>query len=119
VNVSEELYDPVAALRAAGIDYHRVPCWDMRAPTLEAADEGVRFIAGHVDQGHAVHIHCASGVGRSVVLTLCYLAVHEGLDAVEGLARLRRLRRRVSLRAAQREFVDRYVAWRRERGMRG
>jgi len=116
VNVSEELLDPVETLRAAGIAYHQVRCWDMSVPTLECADRGVQFVADHIAQGHRVYIHCASGVGRSVLLTLCYLAEHEGLDASEALARLTSLRPRINMKPLQREFVDSYVAWRRNRG---
>lgn len=113
VNVSSELYDPVRALRAAGIEYLRVPCWDMGVPTLEATDQGVRFLADHIARGHRVYVHCASGVGRSVVLTLCYLATEGGLEIEDALATLRRLRPRVAMRPPQRAFVDRYVALRR------
>lgn len=115
VNVSAELVDPVAALRAADIDYHQVPCWDMRAPDLACCDDGVRFLAAHLARGERAYVHCASGVGRSVVLTACYLAVHEGEPVDEILARMKRLRPRVKLRAAQRAFIDQYVAWRRAR----
>ena len=113
VNVSSELIDPVRALRAAGIDYLRIPCWDMGAPTLEAADQGVRFIADHIARGERVYVHCASGVGRSVLLTLCYLCTDGGLDVDEALATVRRLRPRVAMRPPQRAFVDRYIAHRR------
>ncbi|WP_437932080.1 dual specificity protein phosphatase family protein [Sorangium sp. So ce291] len=113
INVSRELYDPVLALRAAGVEYLRVPCWDMCAPTIEEAARGVAFIARHVGAGHRVHVHCASGVGRSVTLALCYLATRGGLEVGEAIALLERRRPRVALRPAQREFVDRYVAWHR------
>ncbi|MGK3983377.1 dual specificity protein phosphatase family protein [Sorangium sp. So ce136] len=113
INVSRELYDPVLALRAAGVEYLRVPCWDMCAPTIEEAARGVAFIARHVGAGHRVHVHCASGVGRSVTLALCYLATRGGLEVGEAIALLERRRPRVALRPVQREFVERYVAWHR------
>lgn len=115
INVSRELYDPVPALRAAGLEYLRVPCWDMCAPTIEEAERGVAFIARHIGAGHRVHVHCASGVGRSVTLALCYLATHGGLEVNEAVALVKRLRPRVSLRPVQRDFVERYIAWHRAR----
>lgn len=115
INVSRELYDPVPALRAAGVEYLRVPCWDMCAPTIEEAERGVAFIVRHISAGNRVHVHCASGVGRSVTLALCYLATHGGLGADEAVDLLKRQRPRVALRPVQRDFVERYIAWHRAR----
>ncbi|EYF07913.1 protein-tyrosine phosphatase family protein [Chondromyces apiculatus] len=115
INVSHELVDPVTALRAAGIAYHHVECWDMRAPTLEDCDAGVRFLAACIGRGERVYVHCASGVGRSVVLTACYLAIHDGMPVDEVLGHLQRLRPRIKLRPFQRAFIHEYVAWRRTR----
>ncbi|MGK4004754.1 dual specificity protein phosphatase family protein [Sorangium sp. So ce1036] len=116
INVSRELYDPVLTLRAAGVEYMRIPCWDMRAPTLEEAARGVAFLERHIGAGHRVHIHCASGVGRSVTLALCYLATRGGLEVDEAIALLKQRRPRVALSPAQAAFVERYVAWRRAQG---
>ncbi|AUX43117.1 uncharacterized protein SOCE26_045580 [Sorangium cellulosum] len=113
INVSRELYDPVLALRAAGVEYLRVPCWDMCSPTLEEAARGVAFLERHLRAGHRVHVHCASGVGRSVALALCYLTTRGGLEVDEAVALFTRQRPRVALRRTQREFVERYVAWHR------
>ncbi len=113
VDVSRELWAPRRALAAAGIAYHRVPCWDLGAPSLEDADRGVGVIARAIREGGRVHIHCASGVGRSVILALCYLALHEGAEVEHALADIRRKRPRVAIRGEQRAFVDRYLAWRR------
>lgn len=110
VNVTRELVEPRRALEAAGIAYLQVPAWDGRVPTLEDAARGVRFIAGHIADGQKVYIHCASGVGRSVALLLCYLAAHEGADVEEALTDIRRARPRVSLSRAQRAFVDEFLA---------
>ncbi|WP_437900831.1 protein-tyrosine phosphatase family protein [Sorangium sp. So ce124] len=114
INVSRELYDPVLALRAAGVEYLRIPCWDMCAPTLEEAARGVAFLERHIVAGHRVHVHCASGVGRSVTLALCYLATRGGIEVGDALALIERRRPRVALSPAQRAFVERYVAWHRE-----
>jgi protein-tyrosine phosphatase len=116
INVSRELYDPVLTLRAAGVEYMRIPCWDMRAPTIEEAARGVAFLERHLGAGHRVHIHCASGVGRSVTLALCYLATRGGLEVDEAIALLKQRRPRVALSPAQTAFVERYVAWHRAQG---
>jgi hypothetical protein len=117
VNVSRELVEPEDALAAAGIAYHRVPCWDARVPTIDEAAGAVRFIAGHVAEGRKVYVHCASGVGRSVSILLCYLAAHEGAEVDDALASITSLRPRVSLSRVQRAFVDEYVGWhRRQQG---
>lgn len=114
VDVTHELWAPRRALEAAKIDYHRVPCWDLGAPSLADADRAVAFIAGAIRKGGRVHIHCASGVGRSVIIALCYLALHEGMEVEDALAAIRKKRPRVAMRGAQRSFVDRYLAWRRD-----
>jgi protein-tyrosine phosphatase len=113
VDVSHELWAPRRSLEAARIAYHRVPCWDLGAPSLADADRGVGFINEAIRAGGRVHIHCASGVGRSVIVTLCYLALHEGAEVEDALAEIRRKRPRVAMRAEQRAFIDRYLAWRR------
>ena len=113
INVSHELVDPLASLADAGIAYLRVPCWDACAPSFEDADQGVRMIAAEIARGRRVYVHCGSGVGRSVALVLCYLAVHEGAPVEEALSRIRILRPSVAMRPAQRAFVDRFVAWQR------
>jgi protein-tyrosine phosphatase len=110
VNVSCELVDPTAALRAARIDYLRVPCWDTRAPTLDDAERGVRFVARHVGLGLPVYVHCASGVGRSVALAICYLAAYEGFAIEEAERHVMALRPRVAMRPVQRRFIESFVA---------
>jgi protein-tyrosine phosphatase len=115
VNVSRELIEPRRSLEAAGLSYLQVPCWDARVPALDDAHRGVRFIANHVAEGRKVYVHCASGVGRSVSLALCYLCAHEGAGADEALAAISRVRPRVSLSRVQRAFVDEYLAFRSER----
>lgn len=115
VNVTRELIEPRDALAAAGIAYLQVPSWDGRVPAIEDAARGVSFIAAHIADGHKVYVHCASGVGRSVSLLLCYLAACEGADVDASLAAIHAARPRVSLSRVQRAFVDDYLAWHRER----
>jgi hypothetical protein len=115
VNVSRELIEPRRSIEAAGLAYLQVPCWDGRVPALDDAHRGVRFIAAQVAEGRKVYVHCASGVGRSVSLALCYLCAHEGAAVDEALAAIAKVRPRVSLSRVQRAFVDDYLAFRRER----
>jgi hypothetical protein len=110
VNVSRELIEPVASLRAAGLAYLRVPAWDGRVPDLDDAHRGVTFIADHVSAGRKVYVHCASGVGRSISLVLCYRCAREGTDLDQELAAITRVRPRVSLSRVQRAFVEEYLA---------
>jgi protein-tyrosine phosphatase len=87
-----------------------VPCWDARVPALDDARRGVPFIAAQIAAGRKVYVHCASGVGRSVSLALCYLCAHEGASVDGALAAITRARPRVSLSRVQRAFVDEYLA---------
>jgi protein-tyrosine phosphatase len=110
VNVSSELYDPLGSLRAAGIAYLRVPCWDMSTPEFDDARVGVSFIAERIARGEKVYVHCASGVGRSVAITLCYMATHGGFELDDARALVRRSRPRIAMRKKQRRFVEAFVA---------
>lgn len=110
LNVTRELIEPRRAIDAAGLAYHQVPCWDARVPSLADAHLGVRFIAEHVAAGRRVYVHCASGVGRSVAMLLCYLALHEGQAVDDALARIRAVRPRVNLSRPQRAFVDAFLS---------
>jgi hypothetical protein len=115
VNVSRELIEPVGAIEAAGLAYLQVPAWDGRVPELEDAHRGVSFIAEQISRGRKVYVHCASGVGRSVSLVLCYLCAREGAAVDEALASISRVRPRVSLSRVQRAFVDDYLGFHRAR----
>jgi hypothetical protein len=110
VNVTRELIEPRAAIEGAGLAYHEIPCWDGRAPEMDEAARGVSFIAAQIAQERKVYVHCASGVGRSVAITLSYLATCEGADVDEALSAMRRVRPRVSMSRTQRAFVDAFVA---------
>ena len=118
VNVSRELIEPRGSIDAAGLAYLQVPCWDGRVPELDDAHRGVRFIAAQVAEGRKVYVHCASGVGRSVSLALCYLCAHEGAAVEDALADITRVRPRVALSRVQRAFVDDYLEFYRERTQR-
>lgn len=113
VNVSRELIEPIASLEAEGIAYLQVPAWDGRVPDLHDAHRGVSFIAAQIAQGRKVYVHCASGVGRSVSLVLCYLSAHEGTSVEDALAAITRARPRVNLSRLQRAFVDDYLGFHR------
>jgi hypothetical protein len=110
VNVSLELIEPRDAIDAAGLSYLQVPCWDARVPALPDARRGVEFIGEQIRAGRKVHVHCASGVGRSVSLALCYLCGEQGVPVEEALDRITRARPRVALSPIQRAFVDEYLA---------
>jgi hypothetical protein len=110
VNVSLELIEPRGAIDAAGLSYLQVPCWDARVPALPDARRGVEFIGDQIRAGRKVHVHCASGVGRSVSLALCYLCGEEGVPVEQALDHITRARPRVALSRIQRAFVDEYLA---------
>jgi protein-tyrosine phosphatase len=84
-------------------------------PELQDAHRGVSFIAEQISSGRKVYVHCASGVGRSVSLVLCYLCAREGAVVDEALASISRVRPRVSLSRVQRAFVDDYLGFHRAR----
>jgi len=115
INATTELVEPVGTLRAAGIEYLQIPCWDRRAPTLEDADRAIDLLAQRIAEGKRVYLHCASGAGRSVALATCYLAAHRGDSVDDALSWIKERRPRASLSAVQRSFVEAFVAARKRR----
>ena len=54
--------------------------------------EGVAFIAGAIDGGGKVYIHCSAGVGRAPSMAAAYLIAAEGYGTDAALQRIRQAR---------------------------
>ena len=95
VDLRGESCDDEAALRAAGIDFLHLPTPDMRPASVDMLEEGVRFVADHVERGRKVLIHCQHGIGRSALLALCVM-VDQGFAPLDAIAQAKDRRELIS-----------------------
>ncbi len=112
VNLREEADD--AARGLAPTHYLWLPTPDDQGPTVEHLARGVAFIAEHIEAGHGVYIHCASGVGRAPTMAAAYL-VATGMRAEDAWTLLRVGRPFIRPTPPQETVVRRFEHWWRER----
>src|SRR5574341_1286658 len=91
-----EPYEPLlleeAIARGRTVVYHRLAIPDLDTPTTERMSEIQRVIAGALDAGHTIYVHCCGGIGRTGMVVGCYL-VEQEVSGAEALAEIRRRRR--------------------------
>ncbi|HEY8540361.1 MAG TPA: ADP-ribosylglycohydrolase family protein [Steroidobacteraceae bacterium] len=81
---------------AFDVVHRRFPIVDHGVPDSPATMmDIVETIAGDLDAGRRVYVHCRAGIGRTGMAVACYL-IHRGLDAPAALERLQTLWRRCS-----------------------
>ena len=78
------------AMRAAGIRERRVQVTDYGNLMPGAIEEAAGEVVGWLDRGERVYLHCRAGWQRSAVVAAAALALHDGIDPDEALARIRR-----------------------------
>jgi protein-tyrosine phosphatase len=91
VDLRGEARDDEAVLARHGIAFLHVPTIDFAPISAAGLTHGLAFVGEHLAVGHRVLVHCAKGIGRSVLLGLCVLVEqgHAPLVALE-LAKQRR-----------------------------
>ena len=97
---------------AAGIAPQRylyLPTVDDTPPALEQLAQGAAFIAGEIERGGGVYVHCGAGVGRAPTLAAAYL-VSTGLTPDEAWARIRAVRPFIRLKPEQLAQIERFAA---------
>jgi hypothetical protein len=113
-----EPYEPLlweeAVARGRTVAYHRLAIPDLDTPTTERMSEIQRIIAGALDAGHTIYVHCCGGVGRTGLVVGCYL-VEQDVSGAEALAEIRRRRRGTANgwmnspeTSAQEDFIKRW-----------
>jgi len=98
---------------------HRVrflslPTPDLRPVLLADLDRGVDWIRNAVRSGGVVYVHCEHGIGRSVLLSLCFL-VSEGIPPLAAMKRIKALREKASPSPSQ---IDALLEWCRAYSLR-
>lgn len=89
--VSMRTFIPKEVSRDLNIDILHLPTTDMKAPSLESLDKGVRFIQQQIEGGGAAYVHCHKGEGRGPSMAAAYL-MSLGMTADEAVAHLRNFR---------------------------
>jgi len=115
VDVRVEEVDDEAVLRMHGILLLHLPTLDMCAVSQPMLRDGVAWVNQQLDEGHRVLIHCAHGIGRSALLSLCVL-VSRGLAPLDALETAKSARPVVSPSPQQLgAFVEWMASWREGR----
>jgi dual specificity MAP kinase phosphatase len=89
--------------------YLRLPTVDHSVPTLAQLRMGAAFVDEAVRAGKTVLIHCHAGVGRSALLTTCYL-VYAGMSRDEAWQTVKRHRTQAYLNPRQEASLDEFAA---------
>lgn len=90
-------------------EYFYIPVPDETAMTIEQIEKGVGFIRQIIDHGGKIYVHCASGVGRSVMLVTAYLMT-EGLTLTEAFNRIQAVRPFVYFFPSQQQRLEEYAS---------
>ena len=103
--------DLLEAYQQAGLTVHRLPILDQGVCSLQEMGVMVAWLQTHLDAGANILIHCVGGLGRSGMLTACYLTSHN-LDAATAIDEVRRARSPRAVESAVQEAFIRDFAGR-------
>ena len=79
-----------AALRDAGIRERRVELVDYGGLMPGAIELAATTVAGWLDEGERVYLHCRAGWQRSATVAAAALALRDGIEPDEALAQIKR-----------------------------
>jgi diacylglycerol kinase family enzyme len=74
-----------------GLKLLHLPTTDWEPPSLEALQQGVKFINEQIKSGGAVYVHCRLGEGRGPGMAAAYL-ISRGMRTVDAIGHLQRYR---------------------------
>ncbi|RLE84648.1 MAG: hypothetical protein DRJ41_02765 [Thermoprotei archaeon] len=103
-------------LRDLGFEVLSTPIRDFWIPTLEQALETVKWIESRVKAGDKVLIHCNAGLGRTGVISACYLVYTQGMSWREAVAKVREARPGSLENLVQEKFVEKFEKYVKKRG---
>jgi len=87
--------------------YLHLPTTDDDPPSMPDLEKGVSFIAGEIENGGKVYIHCGAGVGRAPTMAAAYL-VSRGDTPGQAYERIRAVRSFIRPTRVQREQLQRF-----------
>ena len=108
LTVSEEIKPPQQKIAELGLPQLCLEVPDRHTPSPEQLDRAVRWMGEQRAAGRQVYVHCAFGVGRSVLTAAAWLAASEEISGKEALARIRSKRKMARPNSSQREVFAAY-----------
>jgi protein-tyrosine phosphatase len=111
VNLCAERRDDVRQLAAANMVYLWLPVLDTRAPSLEQIEQAMQWMQHQRQHNRVIYVHCAAGVGRSVMLLACWYVYHHRLNAVEALRHIKSKHPQSSLTRRQTHQLHAFAQW--------
>jgi predicted protein tyrosine phosphatase len=106
VNMRDEFDDEATGLSFP--HYLYLPTVDDAAPTLEHLKMGAEFIAGQIEDGGVVYVHCGSGIGRAATMAAAYF-VDQGMSPGEAWDHIRQNRPFIKPTPPQIEQLERFA----------
>lgn len=93
---------------SAGFSFLCLPVADGGAPTLEQAEEFVRFVTGQRAARRPVVVHCEAGLGRTGTMLATYL-IAQGESAAAAIQRVRAVESVAVETPQQIQFLEAYA----------
>lgn len=93
---------------SAGFSFMCLPVPDGGAPTMEQAEEFVRFVTQQREARRSVAVHCEAGIGRTGTLLATYL-IAQGESAAGAIQRVRTIERVAIETPRQIQFLQYYA----------
>lgn len=116
VDVRVEDKDDEVMLRQHGITLLHLPTIDSRAVSQEMLEDGVAWVNQQLADGGRVYIHCAHGIGRSVLLACCVL-ISMGYSAQDALRLVKQKRHQAAPNQEQLNALVEFARrWRKQFG---
>jgi protein-tyrosine phosphatase len=97
-----------AALARAGIREERLELIDYGSLPPGQLDLAAETVLGWLEEGECVYVHCRAGMQRSAVVAAAIVALHEGLEPLDALQRVRERNPRADPLSHQREDLLRW-----------
>ena len=111
VNMRREHDDRAAGIEIDPAHYLHLPTVDDTPVSLEDLKRGADWIAGQMEGGGAVYIHCAAGSGRAPSMGAAYLITHHGMTTDEALSTIRKVRPFIMPLPGQLTRLREYEVW--------
>ena len=97
-----------AALARAGIREERLELIDYGSLPPGQLDLAAETVLGWLEEGECVYVHCRAGMQRSAVVAAAIVALHEGLEPLDALQRVRERNPRADPLSHQRQDLLRW-----------
>lgn len=97
-----------SALADAGIAEQRVEVVDYGNLLPGHIERAARTVLGWLQEGERVYVHCRAGMQRSAVVSAAIIALHEGLEPLAALDRVRARNPRANPLSHQRQDLLRW-----------